>query len=163
MAYDLTRTRLYNYDVTWDSYAFGAVDEVAPDFEIKVKEIKIGSFGDVKVGERIIGLEGKIKVMAREIDITLLRKMLPWYTSGSVPLLPATVHKDLYDYAKLLTIHPIDISGTTEDLTFLKAVPRFKPMQRDGTKDDVVEVNFEIFPDRTQLPTLVYGYVGASP
>jgi hypothetical protein len=42
-------------------------------------------------------------------------------------------------------------------------VPIFNPMQRDGDKDDIVLAGFRIYPDRSVLPNLVYGYVGPIP
>src|SRR5205085_2448080 len=102
MSLDLTKTRLRNYDVTWNSYAFGSVDKVTPDVRLIKKPITVGSVGAARLGDRIVGVDGTVKVEAREIAIALFRKMLPWYSAGGVALNPATINKDLYDYAAAL-------------------------------------------------------------
>lgn len=165
---DLTKTRLGNYDPSWTAaggslWAMGFVDRVTPNITIVTKDIKVGSVGDVVLGKRIIAVTGTVRIEAREVDLTAYQKLMPWYSSGSIPLNPATIHKDLYDYAGLLTLHPTDVSGTGQDLSLVKAVPLITPMDRNGNDDDRVIVDFHFFPDRTQLPTLVYGYVGPVP
>jgi hypothetical protein len=164
MSYNVARTRLTNYDVTWNSVALGSVDKVTPDLKMKTVPIKVGSVGDVVLGERIIALEGTIKVEAREIDRAQYAALMPWSSTGSIPLLPATVHEDLYSYAEILTLHPIDLaSATTEDITLIKAVPMVEFFDSDGKKDNNALVTFSFYPDRTQLPTLAYGYLGPAP
>lgn len=164
MAMNLSRTRLTNYTVTWNSVDLGAVDEIGVELEIGTKEIKVGSVGDAILGERVINMSGQITVDAREIDLDQLQDLMPWFTSGSIPLLPGTVHKDLYDYAQLLRLHPIDQGATvTQDLCFIKAVPVIGFPEADGEEDNVLTVTFKLFPDRAQLPSLVYGYVGNAP
>lgn len=166
---DLTKTRLGNYDPSWtaagagSAFALGYVDRVTPDITIVTKEIKVGSIGNVVLGERIIAMTGVVRVECRELDLTAYQKLMPWYTSGSIPMIPSTIHKDLYDYAGLLTLHPTDVSGTSQDLSLVKAVPLIMPMDRDGEADDQFIVDFHFFPDRAQLPTLVYGYIGPVP
>jgi hypothetical protein len=165
MAYNIARTRLCDWDVTWSSYSFGAVDKVTPDITIKTAPIKVGSVGDVELGSRVISVDGTVKVEMREIDLTALQGVMPWYTSGSIPLNPATVHEDMYSYAAILNLHPTDVaSGTlTQDLNLLMAVPMIQMMEADGKTDGKVLVTFKFYPDRSQLPALVYGYVGAPP
>lgn len=168
---DISRTRLSAFAPTWDSYDFGAVDKLTFALELITKPIKVGSVGDVVLGERIIGLGGNITIEAREVDRALLNKMLPWAGTSppsSLSLLPTTFHKDLYDYAKLLKLHPRGIGNETEDLNLLKAVPRWKAMDKDGINDDKVMISFSFFPDRSVLETggsilLTYGYVGPVP
>jgi hypothetical protein len=163
MAMDLTRTRVGNYDCTLGAYAFGAVDNVKPTIEIVKKEIKVGTIGNVVLGDRLIGANVAVEIEAREIDPALIKKLCPWWTSGSIAFTPATAHIDFYTYAQVLNLHPTDVTGTAEDLNFVKAVPIFNPMQRDGDKDDIVLAGFRIYPDRSVLPNLVYGYVGPIP
>lgn len=158
------------YDVTWGTLDLGAVDAVKPDLKLKLAEKKVGSIGDIVVGHWIIGLEGTITVEAREVDLVQLQGLMPWYTSGSIPLTPATWHKDLYDYAAKLTIHPNDlpILTLTQDITLLKAVPMIRPAERDGVKPDVLNIEFSFYPDRAQLVTsgsllTAFGYIGAAP
>jgi hypothetical protein len=165
MPINLSRTRLGNWNVVWDSYDFGAVDKVTPKIAYVTKSIAVGSMGDVPLGKRFIRPELKITIEAREIDLALLKKLMPWWTSGSIPLTPQTLHQDLYAYAKLLTLHPSDLAADNheEDLNIVKAVPDFSPMERDGVADDKIIVEFEAFPDRAHFPDTVYGYVGPVP
>jgi hypothetical protein len=158
------------YDLTWGSVFMGAADEVDPSgLEIETKEIKVGSMGQVPIGEWIIRLKGTLKAMLREIDIAQIQALMPWYTSGSIPLLPATFHKDMYAYAQILTVHPQDVSGTAEDITLLKAVPTFKKPKRKGDDEaTALETEWRFWPDRAQLttagsPVLAYGYIGPVP
>src|SRR4051794_17443083 len=112
MVYDPTRTRQGSYDITWSTYTAGGVDEVDPTgLVIKLQDVKLGSLGDIALGKRIIGLEGTIKAQLREVDVAAFRALMPWYTSGSVPLTPATFNKDIYAYAAKLTLHPTDVTG----------------------------------------------------
>src|SRR5687768_9455035 len=118
MAYDRSRLRLGNYTVNWTKaggtlYDFGLIDKVTPNLEMVTLPKKAGSIGDVELGEWIIGLRGTIQVEAREIDLTLLQKLCPWWSTGSISLLPSTWHQDLADYAGLLTLHPNDIAAAT--------------------------------------------------
>lgn len=169
---DVTKARLGLYTVGWTAAGAGAafdhgyVDKVTPILPLKLKPLKIGSLGDIKLGDRVIGIDdgAKIQVVCREIDLTFFQKMMPWYTSGSIPGKPATVNKDLYDYAGPLVVHPNDVSGTTQDITVLKAVPLRDFMTRDGVADDSITVEYVIYPDRAQLPSVAaWFYVGAAP
>lgn len=166
MAYDITRTRLTNFNVKWGSYDFGAIDEIRVRAVIQKKEIKVGSVGDVVLGHRVLGLDAAISFAAREIDLTFLQKVHPWWTSGPIAMIPATALQDLYSYAAQLTLHPNDLAaGTvTQDRNYLKAVPVLDTTDRDGVNDDKDMVTFLLYPDRTQLATArVYGYIGTPP
>ncbi|MGB7157120.1 MAG: hypothetical protein WBD40_03575 [Tepidisphaeraceae bacterium] len=170
MAYDVTRIRLGNYDLKWGSYDFGLMDKVKPDIRMKTLPKKAGSIGDVELGEWIIGLEGTISGEVREIDVVTYQKLMPWWVSGDISLLPAVWHKDLYDYAAKLVLHPNDLPAltTTQDITLLKAVGMFVPAERDGGTPDKMMATFKFYPDRAQLVTsgsllLAYGYIGAGP
>jgi hypothetical protein len=168
--YDLTRLRMGNYDITWATNLLGATDKVEPKIDMVTKPIQIGSIGDVELGEWIIALKGTIDVELREIDLGQFQKLLPWYVSGSIPLMPTTWHKDLYSYAAPLILHPTDLptATTTQDLTLLKALPKFNVQKRDGASFEILNVSFKFWPDRAQLinqasPLQIYGYVGAAP
>ena len=165
--YDFSRLRLGNYDVVWNSVFMGATDKVNPDFTLKLKEKKVGSLGDIVIGHWILGLEGKVTCEFREVDKTAMQKVMPWYTSGNIPLVPATWHKDLYDYAQTLILHPSDLAEATvdQDLAFTKTVPIYRPMERDGETPDKIIIDFMLYPDRSQLttggaPVLTYGNYG---
>lgn len=169
MAYDIARTRLTNQNVKWgplaSQYNFGAIDRINVRSVITKKEIKVGSVGDIVLGHRVLGLDAAISFEAREIDLTFLQKVHPWWTSGAIGMLPATALKDLYDYAQLLTLHPNDLPDATvnQDRNYVKAVPLLESADRDGVNDDKDMVTFLIYPDRTQLPNRIYGYIGAVP
>jgi len=167
MAYDFTRLRLGNYDCTWNAVAMGAVDKVTPNLELITKEKKVGSLGNLVIGHWIIGLGGDITCEFREVDLTHFQKMMPWYVSGNIPLVPATWHKDLYDYAATLILHPNDLPAATltQDVVLTKCVPMFKFPDRDGENPDKPAVKFMFYPDRSQLtvagaPVLSYGTFG---
>lgn len=163
--YDITRTRVGNWDITWGSYFVGGVDKVMPKMQLKTKPIKVGSVGDVVLGQRVIELAGSIDAELRERDLVALRALMPWYNSGgsphTLPIVPAAIHKDLYDYAANLRLHPTDAADATQDINLAFAVPMLTPMSRDGVKDDFELASWIFFPDRAQLPTLYYGYIGA--
>lgn len=167
---NLGRTQVSDYDVFWNNYALGAVDKVTPDLKPVTKPIKVGTLGDVMVGERFIGLEGKITVEVREIDKAAAQQLLAWNAgsaTASVPFQPPSYHEDLYDFAQQLTIHPTFMgTNTTLDQIFTKAVPILLEGlgERDGVGDDKMKVEFRIYPDRAQLlaspPAVKYATVG---
>ena len=168
---DLTRTKLGDWNVTWNSVALGSVDKVTPDLKLITKPIKVGTLGDIVVGERIIGLDGTVKVELREIDNTQLAALTPWQVSGqAIPMIPTGYHVDLYSYAQLLTLHPTWATDTKTDLNFTKAVPRIiNPGEKDGVKDDIIIVEFSFYPDRGSSglaatpPVVTYGTIGTAP
>lgn len=165
MAYgDITQTRLTNFKVSWNGTYLGFVDKVSPNIKIITKPIKVGSMGDIALGSRVIGAEGVIRVEFRESIAALLTTLTPW--AGADKLLVPARGDDLYDYAALLTLHPEDLPDASkdEDLNFLKAVPN-SPflLERDGLADDKIVAEFAIFPDRAQLPELVYAHLGPVP
>jgi len=170
-AYNIARVRSPGtYDITWGSLFLGSMDEVDPSaMEMVTKPIKVGSIGDVELGQWVIALKGPLKSVAREIDITQYQGLMPWYSTGSISLTPATWHKDLYSYAQQLTVHPIDVSGTAEDITLLMAFPMIKFPKRNGEDEKTdLEIDWLYWPLRTQLttpgsPLLCYGYVGPAP
>ena len=169
---DIANTRRTNWNPTWSGTSLGYVDEVDPDFEIDTESVMVGTFGKMVLGERIVGIKGKIKVQVRESTLAIMQTLCPWWSSGIIPLTPTGLNIDYYTYADVLTLHPADLAVATvnQDLNFLKAVPIRPPagnFKRSGEKDDVWPVEFLVFPDRTKLaldpPQMVYGYVGAIP
>jgi hypothetical protein len=176
MPVDFSRLQVSDYDVTWGSYALGSVDKVTPKLTLKLKEIKVGTLGDVVIGKRIIGLEGTVEVECREIDIVAIKGLMPWSAAAGnaspgtsvvqIPLVPALFHKDLYDYALALKLHPTHMGAdVSTDMNLLKAVPHMSYLgERDGVGDNKVLLEFEFFPDRGSLsgtpPTLSYGTIG---
>jgi hypothetical protein len=140
---------------------------VTPDIIVKKKNVIIPSVGDIVLDRRIIGLDegSKVTVECRQVTAELFQKANPWYSAGAIPLVPAAVNASEYAYANLLTLHPTDVDAgtTTEDLNFVKAVPVIHWPDRTGTEDDVAVIEFFLYPDHAQLPTRVYGYMGAVP
>jgi hypothetical protein len=165
MSVTVSNIRRCNWDVTWNAVPLGGVDEVDPDMELLTEPITVGSIGKVELGSRYIGLNALIKVQLREVTRTAMEKLLPWFAGSpgaAINLAPA-INVDLYTYAQTLLLHPTSgASGTTEDLNFPKAVPmQSMKLKRDGENDDVWDIIFKIFPDRSQLPALVYGTMTA--
>jgi hypothetical protein len=153
------------YQVLWgDSgpFDFGLLDTVDPALDLKLEPITSGTTGKLILGQRVVGVEGYVSIQVRETTLTMLQKVTPWWSSGAIPLVPAAANVDLYTYAQLLTLHPGDQGVvTTQDLKLTKAVPAqaFK-LRRDNKSDDVYELRFTFFPDRAQLPNVVYGTIG---
>ena len=156
---DLSRTKVSDYDVKWGSYSLGFVDKVSPDLKLVTKVIKVGTLGDIMIGERIIGLQGGVKVEVRELDAGTLNALMPWSatagsatpgtSSTSIALVPAAFHTDLYDYAKQLTLHPTHLpaSDVSQDMVLLKAVGHMSYLgERDGVKDNAMLIEFSFFP-----------------
>jgi hypothetical protein len=168
---DVTQTRQCAWSVKWGAtgsqFDFGATDKVTVNLVVKKEPIVLPSLGNIVVGRRIIGLDdgSSVTVLVRQVTAALFQKAIPWYTAGAVSLVPATINADEYQYANLLTLHPSDVdAGTaTEDLNLVKAVPVIQWPERTGTAADVVPIVFSLYPDRAQLPTRVYGYMGAVP
>lgn len=155
-----------DWDVKWGTYGFGGVDKVTPDIKLVTKPKKVGSLGDVDLGAFIVGLSGSIKVEVREIDHTLYEQVVPWNNGTvqtSVPLFVPSKPADLYDYAKVLVLHPSTLASnvTNLDVVLSKAVLlNSYPGERDGVNDDKNVFEFIFFPDRAQFPNLVYGTIG---
>ena|SRR5689334_9099638 len=161
-AANLRRT---SYQALWgDSspFDFGFVDLVNPALDLKLDPIQTGTTGKLILGYRPVALEGYVSLIVREITLTMLQKAAPWWSSGAIPLIPSAANVDLYTYAQLLKLHPVDQGATTtQDLNLVKAVPMqaFK-LQRDNKNDDAYELRYCFFPDRSQLPSIVYGTIG---
>lgn len=158
---------LSNIESTWDGVNLGYVRSGdLSGFGLKYKELQVGEFGDIDVGAIIIGMNGLVKLELEQVKAATKQQLSPWWVSGVVPMTPAIRHKDLYDYAKPLILHPVGTSGTAEDVSFLKAVPLWKPPKFDGKEFQIIEVEFRFFPDRALLATNgypTYGYHGAPP
>lgn len=172
---DVTKTRLTGYQVKFGTsgsqHDIGANESVAISAPRKRKPIILPSLGDVELGARIIGLDKpKVEVVMRQIDLTTIQKLCPWWSSGSVAWTPATLNiEEAAAYGKLLTIHPYDrISGTTtdQDVNFLCAVPEIEAPEHKGKEDSTWKVTFWCYPDPAQISGTgqkVYCYIGAAP
>jgi len=161
----ISDSRRTNWDVTWATVALGGVDEVNPDLSLVLADIKIGTYGDMVLGQRVVDMGGLISVQLREMTRTLWATLTPWYDHGAggadptadeVGIMPAP-GVDLYTHADALILHPHDLDGAvvTEDIELYKAVPITPPAQRrrDGVSDDVWTVQFAVYPDRDKIGT----------
>lgn len=171
MSYDPTKVRRTAYDVTWDpsstNHNLGGIDEVRFECPLQFAAVKIGSAGNLKLGDRFIGLgdDARIITVVREVTLARIRVLFPWDDgAGEVDLTPI-YGADMAALAKPLLLHPIDkVDGlgnadTTEDITIFKALPIPSPVRRTGTDFDVWEVPWLIYPDLTKLSTGVAAYM----
>lgn len=162
MAYDPTKSRITNYDVTWNAADLGGVDEVKPNLALVFTLIKIGSAGIMMLDKRFeaMGDDAAVSVIVREVTLARIRTLHPWDNgSGAVDLVPA-VGTGLYQYAQALTCHPRDKGGVTdEDLLLYKTVPISSfQLPRDGKGPDLWEVIFQVFPDQSKLNSGINAY-----
>jgi hypothetical protein len=163
MALDITQLRRCNWNVTYNSVDLGGVDSVEPDIELITEPIKVGTVGVAELGSRFVGANILIKVQARQITRAIIEKLIPWSGSAGAAIdLAPPINTDLYTYAQVLLLHPTDAGNTAQDISFTKAVPtRSMSLKRDGENDDLWDLVFKCFPDRSQLPALKYGTVTA--
>jgi hypothetical protein len=169
MAIDVTQTRRSNYNVSWNSIDLGGVNKVdLSKLELLLEPVKIGSLGNMKLDDRFIGLkdESIISVEIRQVTRTIIEKLVPWFsgsTGALVPLVPP-VNTLIGTYAQILLLHPRDVADVSQDVKLYKTVPiQAFNLTRDGTKDDVWEIMFMIYPDITKLPNNPYGEIVAAP
>ena len=146
------------YQVLFNAVDVGLTDVVDPTgVKLTGRKITAGTFGkDLALGYRVTGSEGTIKVQILQLNLAQYIALCPWYSgTGAIPLTPPN-GADLYTYAKTLVLHPIqNASSTTEDLNYGMCCPMTSPGQvkRDGGDDDVWEIEFMPFPNRTTLST----------
>jgi len=140
--------------------------KIEPEFAAKLT----AQTGKVALGDSFVGAAIEIVTPLLQPDLELLREMVPWAPAeGSIKVLPDALGYDLYDAAALLNLHPLSAADNggednTGDLNLIKAVPTGGlEFVRDGEAHDVVPVTWKVYPDRSQLPLLVWGYVGAVP
>lgn len=169
MAVDPTKIRRTNYDVTWDSSDLGSVNDVDPQLKLLVGKVETGSTGQMKLDDRVLGLEdaAKVIIQLRECTRDRLEKLVPWSTgSGDYELSLTPVIGTLLSatYAKALILHPRDMADVSEDIELYKTVPMnaIGP-KRTGREDDIWTIEFWIYPDLTKLTTSPYGRVKAKP
>ena len=154
------------YDVSWDTGTpvdLGGVDDVKPNFKLVWEALKCGSTGDVKLDDVFRGLsdDSHISVIVREVQLTIIRKMVPWGGASGVINLCPPIGTRLMQYAKQLTLHPRDMGAvTTEDVEIWKTVPvQSFALPRNGKDPDKWEVIFNIYPDLTKLAAGTNAYM----
>lgn len=165
---DVSKFLLFDWNVKWGSFDFGAVDKVNPNLVLEMKEKKCGTMGAAVLGNWIVGLSGIIQIEARELDHTHFEKTIAWNSGSvttSIPLFPSSFNADEYSYAQVLNLHPTHLASnvTNLDLNFIKAVPRLPKLDADGENPNKNVIEFGFYPDRGQFPNLVYGYLGPVP
>jgi len=157
--------RRTTWDPTWNGNALGTTNKVTNELKYNVEPITRGTTGKMVLGHWVYGLMGLVRTELPDVGPTLFTNINP-FASDSGIMHPSTVI-NLYNYAQLLTLHPHDLGATTEDQNFVKAVP-LKPqtLDRDGVKDDVLIVDWWIYPDLSKLfatpSVIVFGWMGAS-
>lgn len=152
------------WDVGWSSVFLGAVDEVKPSIELMFVALKAGSLGDNVVLDEVfdgLGDKAQVSIVCQQSTLERIRAITPWASAVAAKqvLLTPALGVRIYQYAALLTLHPRDNAGTTEDWEFFKAVPVYIPPARDGKKQDSYEVIFRIFPDQTKIAAGTAAYM----
>ena len=161
------------YQVVFNGNDMGLVDDVDPTKSVLMfEDITTGSTGKKNViGLRFVGAKVLISVEFRQITVAMQRALCSWgdQSSGSTISLTPPLNSDLYQFAQPLLLHPTDRSDTLMDVQYDHAVCTKVPlMKRDNGKDDVVAVEFQVFPDRpgmntsTGVSTLDQGYIKGS-
>ena len=154
----------------WDGKNLGFTDKPTVKSTPEYEDILTAQTGKIALGASLVAWKGEIVLPLKQTDLEIIRLALPWYdpaleAAHGFRLLPP-MGTDLYLYAKLLTLHPLSAGAVlTSDINLIKAVPigAIDLSARDGTKHDVLPVTFRVFPDRTQFPAVVIGYVGPLP
>ncbi len=159
---DMADLKVRVYEVSVDAVYVGYCDEPEVVVEKELEPITLTQLHKQVMGHRILGVGCTAKFKMRTITKARMALAFPWYTSGSIPLMPSSLGGDTYDDAVPVTFHPTDMGASTaEDITLLKGYPT-GPFKRasDGTKDDTIEMEYEFYPNRGDLPLFVVGHIG---
>lgn len=171
MSVTVGNIRRTNYDVTFGGADLGGLDKVdLSKLALLLEPVKVGTTGNMKLDDRYVGLEDKaaITIQVREVTRAMIEKAFPWFSgttgAAAVELTPVVNTLVAATYAAALILHPHDMGATvTQDIEIYKAVPASPPVSRDGTKDDVWEITFMVYPDLSKLPNSCYGRVKPAP
>jgi hypothetical protein len=152
-------SRRTNFQCLWKATSpndLGLVDDVDPSgVKLILDPIMTGSTGKKnKLGDRVVGFEGLIKIQLRQLNLNNYETLMPWAATAPYALTPL-LNVDMYSFADQLTLHPVDmLTATTEDIIFTNAVPITLPLpKRTGGNDDLWEMTFAIYPNRTTMST----------
>jgi hypothetical protein len=160
MNYDLSQLVRSTWQPLWNSVGLGATAKVDPSkLKFVYSDILTDVTGKVPIGQRFIGIKGSIILSLQQLNPTLIGLVAPWLASGEMQ--PA-VNTDMYSFAQVLQLHLATAGPTdyTNDFFFRKAVPISMPaIAKDGTKEDVLDIEFAIYPDRSTLTAGVQKYV----
>lgn len=158
------------YDVAINDVDAGYVDNPEVTETPIKRPIKLSQLFEQRLGSRVVGVDLSLKLRFRQIKCLNLARAFPWFDgvagTNPIPLAPAALGEDLYQYAVPIVLHPrhLDAEDTDQDYTLLKCVPVGDHKRSGaGESDDAIEVEFEIYPDRDQLPAVVLGYIGQAP
>ena len=160
---DLTKTKCRVYELSVGGVDVGLIDDIQVEITPDLAERRCQQFHNQVMGHRLLGVSARITGTLRQITAANLLAQLPWATGGA--LTPASMGADLYDSAVAVKLHPRDMaSATTEDINLLKCGRINGLIQSmDGQSESGIPIEFHAYPDRTQLPSVVIGYVGAVP
>jgi hypothetical protein len=148
------------YQVNFNGNDMGLVDMVDPSKSALIfEDITTGTTGKKNViGKRFVGAKIMVSVAFRQVTVAMQRALCSWANSnnGSSVVFTPPLNADMYTFAKPLILHPTDHTDadTTADLVFDHAcIEKLPLVKRDNGSDDVAEVDFYIFPDRTAMQT----------
>jgi len=134
----------------------------------KFIEKKLEEVGDITIDRVLVGYEGSIKTMHKQVKIETYRTLKSWAAiSGSVAGSPTALYQSQYALADALNIHPVDMAADlSEDFNFIKAYPSVElPKSAEGKAFVPLTIEWFIYPDVDKLtaepPVLEYFWIGA--
>jgi hypothetical protein len=159
------------WEIKWKTETIGWTKDCDPSgIKLLEREKRVGELNDILIDIETYGLEGAIKMTLHEVDAERIRQLMPWAAAtGGFQLAPTAVDGDSqYARAGLLTMHPKGDAGVTNDINILKAFPKVSlPKGGGGKVWKELQIEWTFFPDQAALvattPTIVYGYIGATP
>jgi len=86
------------WDVTFGGFNFGTMNKVDPSkLKMILEPIWRGTTGGPKVvlGHFIVGMEGQVDAEVMDVTLAAFQAAAPWWSTGSIPLLPETFNTDL--------------------------------------------------------------------
>lgn len=161
----------FQYEATWKGVSIGWCKDVDPtSIKEKIFERKIGELNNLVIDRiRKGGVEGMPKIVLHEVKVDRIRQLKAWAGStGAFTISPTAEYYSEYANSGPLILHPRGVSGTADDITFLKAFPITELPKSAGDDDRELPTEWAIFPDRAALTdaggtTIVYGYHGPAP
>jgi len=167
MTFALSDTKVRVYELFIATVSAGLMDDIESAVTLNLKERNCQQFHKQVMGHRILGVHVSFKGIIREITRANLLAALPWAgATTSESLTPAALAGDLYDSAKAVRLHPMDLAADnyTQDINLLKCGRvGGLTLKMDGENESGIPYEVVGYPDRSQLPSLVLGYVGPVP
>lgn len=145
----------------------GLMDDIECILRPTLAERRCQQLHQQVMGHRLLGVQASIKGTIREITRANLLAALPWCGSAaSEAIMPATLGSDLYALAKAVRLHPMDKAADsyTDDIFLIKC-GRVSGLEQkmDGQNESGIPYEIVAYPDRSQLPSLILGYLGEPP